>query len=273
MGTAQREPGMRIQKVTYNLLLIIKETFRNRITLLLLLLIPAIFYFIAFYTTSEIPILIKIASAPKEAVVIMKPKDLGLIYIGLAAAGFITSFMALNIMQKNTLANKRQILCGNTTFELSLSKLIFVICVVITLGVYTGGLGLMLVTPGHVAGVILGYILCGFIYGSFGLFIGSVFKRELEGILVIVLLANLDIGWLQNPIYYSAAPNKFIIKLLPGFNPSQVAVISAFTDYSVSSQIIYSIIYGLAFLILAMIIFGIKMKIYGSGKTHITPPA
>ena len=263
---------MRIQKVTYNLLVIIKETFRNRITLLLLLLIPAIFYFIAFYTTSEIPILIKIASAPKEAVIMMKPKDLGLIYIGLAAAGFITSFLALNIMQKNTLANKRQILCGYSIFELSLSKLVFVICIVIVLGVYTGGLGLMLMTPKYVSGVILGYILCGFVYGSFGLFIGAVFKKELEGILIIVLLANLDIGWLQNPIYYSAAPNKLIIKLLPGFNPSQVAVISAFSDYSISSQIIYSWIYGLVFLILSMIIFRIKMKTYGSGITHLNSP-
>jgi hypothetical protein len=257
---------MRIQKVTYNLLLIIKETFRNRITLLLLLLIPAIFYFIAFYTTSEIPILIKIASVPKEAVIMMKPKNLGLIYIGLAATGFITSFLALNIMQKNTLANKRQLLCGYSTSELSLSKLVFVICVVVVLGIYTAGLGLMLMTPKYVSGVILGYILCGFVYGSFGLFIGAIFKKELEGILVIVLLANLDIGWLQNPIYYSAAPSKFIIRLLPGFNPSQVAVISAFSDYSISSQVIFSLIYGLVFLILSMIIFGIKMKTYGQAK-------
>jgi hypothetical protein len=260
---------MRIQKVTYNLLLIIKETFRNRITLLLLLLIPAIFYFIAFYTTSEIPILIKIASAPKEAVIMMKPKNLGLIYIGLAATGFITSFMALNIMQKNTFANKRQILCGYNTFELSLSKLIFVICIVLVLGIYTGGLGLMLMTPKYISGVILGYILCGFVYGSFGLFIGAVLRKELEGILVIVLLTNLDIGWLQNPIYYSAAPNKFIIKLLPGFNPSQVSVISAFTDYSINTQIVFSVIYGLVFLILSMIIFRIRMRTYGTGITHM----
>lgn len=251
-----------MKKVTYAMLLIFKETFRNRITLLLILLIPAIFYFIAIYTTSEIPILIKIASAPGEQVMLLKPKDLGLIYIGLAAAGFIASFMALNLMQRNTYAKKRQILCGYSTLELSLSKLILVICIVIVLGVYTAILGLLLMEPKHISGVILGYILCGFVYGSFGLLTGAIFKKELEGILVIVLLANLDIGWLQNPIFYAAAPGKFIIKLLPGFNPSQVAVISAFTDYSIHSQIISSLMYGSVFLIAAMIIFGTKMKTY-----------
>jgi hypothetical protein len=254
---------MRTKRVTYYLALLFKETFRNRITLLLLFLIPAVFYLIAVYTTSEIPILIRIASAPKEAVIMMKPKNLGLIYIGLAAAGFITSFIALNLMQRNTLAKKRQILCGYSTFELSLAQFIFIISVVLVLGFYTCGLGLFLMTPKYVSGVILGYILCGFVYGSFGLFIGALFKKELEGILVIVLLANLDIGWLQNPIYYAASPNKFIIKLLPGFNPSQVAVISAFTDYSTGNQIIYSLIYGSVFLILSIIIFGFKMKTYG----------
>jgi hypothetical protein len=89
---------------------------------------------------------------------------------------------------------------------------------------------------------------------------GAILKRELEGILFIVLLANLDIGWLQNPIFYAASQNKFIIKLLPGFNPSQVSIISAFTDYPVNSAILYSLLYGSVFLILSMIIFGMQMK-------------
>jgi len=251
---------MKLKKITYSLFLLFKETFRNRMTFLLIIMIPAIFYFIAVYTTSTIPMLIRIASAPEEKVILVKPREIGLIYIGLAAAGFIASFFALNLMQRNTLAKKRQILCGYSTFELCLSKLALILGVVIVLGIYTAALGFFLMDPKHISGVILGYILCGFVYGSFGMLAGSIFRRELESILVIVLLANLDIGWLQNPIFYAASPNKLIIKLLPGFNPSQIAVVSAFTDFSVNRQVIFSLLYGSVFLVLSMIIFSIKMK-------------
>jgi hypothetical protein len=233
---------------------------RSRITILLLFLIPTIFYLITIFTTSENPILIKIASAPNEPVILVKQRDLGLIYIGLAATGLIASFMALNIMQRNILAKKRLILCGYSTFELSLSKFIVVISIVFVVGAYIATMGMLLVKPHHIFGIVVGYILCGFVYGSYGLIIGAILKRELEGILFIVLLANLDIGWLQNPIFYFGAQNKLIIKLLPGFNPSQVSVISAFSDYSSGLPVIYSLIYGSIFLLLSMIIFWMQMK-------------
>lgn len=258
---------MRVNRILYSASLIFKEIFRNRITLLLLILIPATFYIIALYTTSEIPMLIKIASIDKEPIILVKPKDLGIIYIGLAATGFIASFIALNIMQRNSLASKRQILCGYRTIELSLAKFFLVICTVILTGIYIAAMGFVLVHPKHISGVVLGYILCGFIYGSYGLLIGSILKKELEGILFIVLLANLDIGWLQNPIFYAGTVNKTIIKLLPGFNPSQVSVISAFTDFPTRMQAINSLVYGTVFLILAMIIFWIRMRTYQNIKS------
>jgi ABC-2 type transport system permease protein len=251
---------MRIDRITYAFLLIFKENFRRRITILLLLLIPATFYIIAIYTSSEISMLIKIASAPGEPVILVKPKDLGLIYIGLAATGFLVSFMALNIMQRNAPARKRLILCGYKTIELLTAKFLLVISIVIVLGIYIAVMGLFLIEPKHLSGVIAGYVLCGYVYGSYGLLIGAILKKELEGILFIVLLANIDIGWLQNPIFYAASQNKFIIKLLPGFNPSQVSVISAFTDFSINLPIMYSLIYGTIFLVLSMIIFNTQLK-------------
>jgi hypothetical protein len=250
-----------MNKILYALVLIFRENFRNRITLLLLLIIPATFYIISMYTTTGVPMLIKIASAKGEPIILVKPKELALIYIGLAATGFLGSFVALNIMQRNFLATKRLILCGYKTLELSFAKFFLVILIITGIGIYTAVMGLFLFDPKHVPGVISGYILCGYVYGSFGLLIGSIFKRELEGILFIVLLANLDIGWLQNPIFYAASQNKFIIKLLPGFNPSQVSIISAFTDYPVNSAVLCSLLYGSVFLILSMVIFRIQMKI------------
>ena len=79
---------------------------------------------------------------------------------------------------------------------------------------------------------------------------GSLIKVELEGILMIVLLVNIDVGWLQNPLFYAEAQNQVIIKYLPAYFPSQTAIITAVTDYSAASATVYGILYGSFFLIL-----------------------
>jgi len=77
---------------------------------------------------------------------------------------------------------------------------------------------------------------------------------------MIVLLVNIDVGWLQNPLFYAEAQNQIIIKFLPAYFPSQTAIITAVTDYSSFSATVYSILYGSIFLIFSMLIFFYKMR-------------
>lgn len=104
-------------------------------------------------------------------------------------------------------------------------------------------------------------MLTGLVYGCYGLLIGSVIKGELEGVLLIALMANIDAGWLQNPLFFAGATNKIIIKYLPAYFPSQTTIIGAFTDYSALLPALYSIIYGLVLMLLAMLLFFNTMKI------------
>ncbi len=78
--------------------------------------------------------------------------------------------------------------------------------------------------------------------------------------LLIVLLANIDAGWLQNPLFYAEAENQIIIRFLPAFFPAQTSIIAAFSDYSVTWNILYSFLYGLIFFMLANGIYYLKMK-------------
>ena len=91
--------------------------------------------------------------------------------------------------------------------------------------------------------------------------VGSLIKGELEGILLIVLLVNIDAGWLQNPLFYAEAENQTIIRYLPAYFPSQTAIIAAFTDYDIFHASINSIIYGSIFLAISLLIFFNKMRI------------
>jgi hypothetical protein len=98
------------------------------------------------------------------------------------------------------------------------------------------------------------------------LLVGALFRRELEGILMIVLLANLDAGWLQNPIYYADAQNKILVRALPAFYPSQTTLIAAFTQDPVVGPMIGSLLYGSAFLAAALVVYWLTMRIYGRRK-------
>ncbi len=234
---------------------------RNRFLLFLLFFVPGFFYLIAWVTNPDSPTAFRLASVEEEPVISVSQQDLGLVFIGLAAAGLIASFLALSLMQRNNNENKRLILARFKTQELIAAKFIITVCLISLVAIFIGLMGIILMDPGHFPGMTLGYILCGFVYGSYGMLVGSVLKRELEGILFIVLLANIDVGWLQNPIYYADAQNQLIIEYLPAFFPSQVAIASAFTDYSIRIATLGSLAYGLLFMLLSFLLFWINMRI------------
>lgn len=237
------------------------EMVRNKMVLLLLFILPALFYTIAWITLSSEKIIFILGSVKGKPVVPVVQEQLGLIFIGLAATGLIASFLALTMMQRNTLAKKRLVLCGYRPVELSAAIIIVVIITTVIVSTYIALMATLFMRPAHIMGIILGYILCGYVYGSYGLLIGAILKGELEGILFIVLLANLDVGWLQNPIYYSGAQTKAVIEWLPAFFPSQTTMIAAFTDYSSVGPGLMGFLYGTGLLIIAFAIFWYRIKI------------
>jgi len=158
------------------------------------------------------------------------------------------------------MVNRRLIVCGYHPIELLISILLALFLVIVLIAIYVGILTNAFYTIDNLGRFILGLVLIGFVYGSYGLAIGSLVKAELEGILLVVLLVNIDVGWLQNPLFYAEAQNQIIIKFLPAYFPSQTAIITAITSYSAVNAIGNSILYGLGFLILSMLIFFFKMR-------------
>ncbi len=238
-----------------------RELLRSRIAIILFFLIPTVFAAIILLTTTHKPIAFKLASVSEETFVQVSQRNEALIFIGLAAVGLLTSFLALNLTQKHAAVNRRLLLCGYRTAELILSKFAVLVGLTIVIGAYVSVLLLFFFRPARLALVILGFILTGYVYGCYGLLVGAVFKRELEGILFIVLLANIDAGWLQNPIYYAEAQNKAIIRHLPAYFPSQVSMVSAFTDHPIFKALAGSLTYGTILMLAAIIIYWLRMRV------------
>ena len=244
-----------------------KMLLRQKIVILLILFIPLLFLSVVELTASNNILPIKFSGIESQNLFFLPERHISLAYYSIATCGFLVAFLALYLVQQNKKSNKRLILCGCYPTELLISKLLVLTVIIIFIAVYVGSLTLLFHKFNNISGFIIGLILIGFVYGCYGLLAGSLLKRELEGILAIVLLVNIDVGWLQNPVLFTQSENKELIQYLPGHYPCQATIIKAFTNYSTEQINISAIIYGLIFLVFAIIIYYYKMRIFYHEKT------
>jgi hypothetical protein len=241
--------------------MILRMLVRRRIILISLIIIPIAFLTGVELTASSKIIPFRLASLDEKVFIEQSQKAIALVFFAVASTGFLVSFLALNLIQIDNDVNRRLVICGYHPFELLIANMFSLLLVITSIAFYIGLLINTFVSIKHLPLFIFGLTLIGFVYGCYGLTIGSMIKGKLEGILLVFLLANIDVGWLQNPMYYAEAHNSIIIRYLPAYYPSQSAIIAAFTDYSVANATFYSIAIGSGFLFLSMIIFYNKMRI------------
>jgi len=248
-------------RIIAGLSMILKMLSRRRIILISLIVIPLVFLTVVELTAPSRIIPFRIASLDIRVFIRELLKEISLVFFAVTSSGFLVSLIGLNLVQIESDVNRRLILCGFHPFELLISNLLALLLLIITVAVYVGLLVTWFVPIKHFPMFILGLMLIGFVYGCYGLVIGSMIKGKLEGVFFIVLLANIDAGWLQNPMYYAGAHNNIIIRFLPAYFPSQSAIIAAFSDYSSSHAILYSGLYGTGFLVIALLIYYFNMRI------------
>jgi len=252
---------MNARRIITGLSMILKMLVRRRIILISLVVIPVAFLTGVELTASEKIIPFRLASLDEKIFIEHSQKGIALVFFAVANTGFLVSFLALNLIQIDSDVNRRLVICGYHPFELLISNMLSLFLVIFSIAIYIGLLIHGFVSIKHLLLFIFGLTLIGFVYGCYGLIIGSMIKGKLEGILLVFLLANIDVGWLQNPMYYAEAHNNIIIRYLPAYYPSQSVIIAAFTDYSVFNAAIYSILIGSGFLIISMLIFYNKMRL------------
>lgn len=252
---------MNVKRIGTGVLMVLRMLFRRRVVLILLVLMPVVFLSVVEWTASTKMIFFRLASLDKMTFIEETQKHISLIFFSVTSTGFLVSFLALNLVQINIEVNKRLVICGYHPLELLLANLITLLLVIILIALYIGLLINGFLSVRHLPAYITGLVNIGFVYGCFGLATGSLVKGKLEGVFFIVLLANIDAGWLQNPMYYAEAQNNVIIRYLPAYFPSQSAIIAAFTDYSGANAGFFSLLYGSGFLIVSLLVFYNKMRI------------
>lgn len=256
---------MRVRHLAVGWRMTALELLRSRIVLVLLLTIPTLFYGLVALTTAERQVVFRLPSVSADAQATVSERSEALVFIGLAAVGLLTAFVAMTLVQRGVEAHQRLVLCGYRPSEVIGAKLAALLCVVLVVGAWACGGLLVFFAPVRAWGTWLGFLLAGWVYGCYGLFIGAVVRRELEGVLCVALLANVDIGWLQNPLFYAEAQNRAVIRWLPAFFPSQVAMVSAFSEHAVRRPVGGALAYGACFLVVAMLLYWHRTRVRRRG--------
>jgi hypothetical protein len=251
---------MNATRIRLGLSFTLKMISRRRIILLALVVIPSIFISVIQLTASDKIVFFQLASLDNPETIGLEQRGISLIFFTVTTTGFLVSFLSLNLIQIDYEVNRRLVISGYHPLELLITKAIALMLMNMIIAIYISMLAKSFYPIKHLPGFILGLFLTGFVYGGYGLFVGSIIRGELEGILMIVLLANIDVGWLQNPVFFADSHNKDIIRYLPGFYPSQASVINALTDHSAINSRWFSLLYGLGFIATAMGIYYRRMR-------------
>ena len=131
---------MRARYIWTASVLTLKEVLRRRIVLLLLLLIPSIFYAITYLTTDTTPFPFLLAAVKGEPGLMVPARHIALVFMGLASTGILAAFLSMSLIQRNLSATRRLIICGYTTPEISIPRLLVLFVIMVLLGFYVGSM-------------------------------------------------------------------------------------------------------------------------------------
>jgi hypothetical protein len=243
-----------------------RELLRKRLVLALGLSLPAVFFAAAVAMESNQLVRVVLARGSGK-VRLVEELDLSLLFLGIAGTGIISAFFAANLIQRQLQANRRLVLCGFSPSELIAARLLVLLAIAMASSVYLGlalaflaRIGLF-TPPFFSAGVVLGLLLAAFVHACYGLLVGTLFSNELASIFAILVLVNIDAGWLQNPIYYQNAGSKWLIEALPAHYPSQVIYVSAFTHEKIGGSLANGLAYGSVLLLIALWLYVRRMRV------------
>lgn len=96
-------------------------------------------------------------------------------------------------------------------------------------------------------------------YGSLGLLLGVLVKRDLEGFFLIVMGALMD-TFLQNPLGNPLA-NKPILQWFPSFGPMQFAAGGSFGHTALWGHLALGLAWAAAFATAGLVIFRVRTRI------------
>jgi hypothetical protein len=224
-----QRPWRRGRALACLLELSLRELWRNKLGLVLLVVIPATFIAVVEWTAGRLPVPIKLFYAAETIRVVLPQKSITLVFASAAVTGFLMAYYSLVLYHQDFEYHRYGVFLGLRPGAFAGARfLLFLLLSGAVSLLITLTLG-RLIEVQQPAAVFLGFLLTGITYGACGGIIGSLTRSFLPALLIAALLVDLDAAWLQNPVYYSWAQDSALIRSLPAYYPCQALFAAAFT--------------------------------------------
>ena len=244
------------------------ELLRNKLGLLLLFVIPTCFLAVVEWTSGESPLPVKLYFFQAIDELFLNQREISLVFMSGAIGGFLMSYYAILLFQQDFEYYRYCISMRLSAFTFAASRISFFLTLVAAMAIYITLIMRVMMPFKNIMGVLSGFILLGLIYGAYGGIVGLLSKDFMVAILFVALLANIDAGWLQNPVFYTTAQNTAFIRWLPAFFPCQFIFSSAFTGKINLWALFMSSIYASILFSALFLVLRIKIKGVYHGKSH-----
>lgn len=179
----------------------IRQFAREPVNVALVVLIPLVVIELYAATMAAIPDLPFIQGDP-----ITSGRIHGALFSTAFLAGLVGLFQEISAHRADT----RLIRCGFPRPTLLAARLTTILIVIVVAGAVSLGVVWRVTDPADVALAIGALVLAGLTYGLLGILVGAVLRRELEGSLVLVFLADVDTG-----LTTGVAGDSWVLSLVP----------------------------------------------------------
>lgn len=192
---------------------------------------------------------------------LLDQRKISLVFMSAAVGGFLMSYYAILLFQQDFEYFRYCIFMRLSPKTFVISRFSFFFTLVAVMAAFITLIMRGMMNFRNIPGALIGFILLGLIYGAYGGFVGILTKDFMVAILFVVLLANIDAGWLQNPVFYSFSQETAFIRWLPAFFPCQFIFSSVFSEKTNVWALLMSLVYAAG--LFAALFLAVHIKIKG----------
>jgi ABC-2 type transport system permease protein len=169
------------------------------------------------------------------------------------AVTLIVGFMMFSAVRRSSDFDRRLVLAGYPRSALLVAKLVALALASAVVSLYATVVLLLFWAPELVVPFYLSLTLSGLTYGGIGILLGVLFRSELAGMFLIIMVSLVDV-MVQNPII-TPSTRSAAVNLLPTYGAMQNAVGAAFTGDLSAGYFLLGLLWLAAASVVGLIVF------------------
>lgn len=208
--------------------LLLRQYGRNALLLCLIVVAPAVFITMSYYTTKEVDIGILVTDGGgRTAIDVWMPDLHGAVMVPMVAA-FLAGMAGLFVMLDASRADGRLVVAGVSARDVGAARLLMIVLFSVVIALLSVSVTLVQWRPGDLPGFVVANLLVASSYGFVGALVFLLVGR-LGGAYLMLFIPMIDVGIFQDPMMISGDQAPWM-KLLPGFGGTRLAIDAGFTN-------------------------------------------